>query len=300
MAMVVRANQHHHGIGGHISTFASCGDAVRSRLQPLLPRRTGRHRGGDQVYFQGHASPGVYARAFLEGRLTDAAAACTSAASCSGGGLVVLSASVADARLLAVPHRVDGARPDHVDLPGALQPLPARPRPARHRARSHVWAFLGDGETDEPETLGAITLAVARAARQPDLGHQLQPAAPRRPGARQRQDHSGAGSRLPRRRLERHQGHLGRRLGSAAGARRRTACSCSAWARSSTASIRSTPCRPAATSASTSSAPIRELLELVEDLTDDQAAQACAAAATTRRRSMRRTRRRSSTTARRR
>ena len=67
---------------------------------------------------------------------------------------------------------------------------------------------------------------LAREARQPDLRHQLQPAAARRPGARQRQDHSGAGRRLPRRRLERHQGHLGRRLGSAAGQRRNTACSC--------------------------------------------------------------------------
>jgi pyruvate dehydrogenase E1 component len=51
---------------------------------------------------------------------------------------------------------------------------------------------LGDGEMDEPESLGAISLAGAREARQPDLRHQLQPAAPRRPGARQRQDHPGA------------------------------------------------------------------------------------------------------------
>ena len=57
----------------------------------------------------------------------------------------------------------------------------------------------------------------AREARQPDLRHQLQPAAARRPGARQRQDHPGAGRAVPRRRLERDQGHLGRRLGSAAG-----------------------------------------------------------------------------------
>jgi hypothetical protein len=56
-----------------------------------------------------------------------------------------------------------------------------------------------------------------REARQPDLRHQLQPAAARRAGARQRQDHPGAGRALPRRRLERHQGGLGRRLGSAAG-----------------------------------------------------------------------------------
>ena len=81
-----------------------------------------------------------------------------------------------------------------------------------------VWVFCGDGEMDEPESLGAIALA-AREAGQPDFRHQLQPAAPGRPGARQRQDHPGAGRRLPRLGLERHQADLGRLLGPAAGAR---------------------------------------------------------------------------------
>ena len=74
---------------------------------------------------------------------------------------------------------------------------------------SKVWCFLGDGECDEPETLGSISLAGTRAARQPHLGRQLQPATPRRSGARQRQDHPRARGDVPRRRLERHQGHLG-------------------------------------------------------------------------------------------
>ena len=87
---------------------------------------------------------------------------------------------------------------------------------------------------------------LAREARQPDLRHQLQPAAARRPGARQRQDHPGAGSALPRRRLERHQGHLGQRLGSAARARQRRPAASSAWAKSSTASTRSTSVEPGA------------------------------------------------------
>ena len=56
-------------------------------------------------------------------------------------------------------------------------------------SKKRVWAFLGDGECDEPETLGAITLGLARKAQQSHLRHQLQPAATRRPGARQRQDH---------------------------------------------------------------------------------------------------------------
>jgi hypothetical protein len=82
-----------------------------------------------------------------------------------------------------------------------------------------VWAFMGDGEMDEPESLGAIGLAGARGPGQPGLRHQLQPAAPGRSGARQRQDHPGAGRRVPRRRLERHQGWSGAGLGRAAGAR---------------------------------------------------------------------------------
>jgi hypothetical protein len=80
----------------------------------------------------------------------------------------------------------------------------------RTRRDQKVWAFLGDGELDEPESLGAITLAAREQTRQPDLRGQLQPAAPGRAGARQRQDHSGTGGRLPGRRLERDQGDLGR------------------------------------------------------------------------------------------
>jgi pyruvate dehydrogenase E1 component len=60
-------------------------------------------------------------------------------------------------------------------------------------SQSRVWAFLGDGECDEPEAIGALTLARAR-ARQPDVRRELQSAATRRPGARQRQDHPGAGA----------------------------------------------------------------------------------------------------------
>ena len=134
----------------------------------------------------------------------------------------------------------------------------------------HVWAFLGDGETDEPETLGRDHAGRARKARQPDLRHQLQPAAARWPGARQRQDHSRAGRHLPRRRLERDQGHLGRRLGTRCWPRTSTACSSSAWAKSSTASIRSTPSCPASTFASTSSASIRSCRRMVRALSDEE------------------------------
>jgi pyruvate dehydrogenase E1 component len=97
MAMVVRANKHQPGIGGHISTYASAATLLEIGFNHFF-RGPDAPGGGDQVYFQGHASPGIYARAFLEGRLS---------------------------ALLAVPHGVDGPGPDHGHLPGPLQPLPA-------------------------------------------------------------------------------------------------------------------------------------------------------------------------------
>jgi pyruvate dehydrogenase E1 component len=76
-----------------------------------------------------------------------------------------------------------------------------------------VWGVFGDGEMDEPESMSALTLASAREAGQPGLGGQLQPAAPGRPGARQRPHHRRAGKAVPRRGLERHQAGVGQRLG---------------------------------------------------------------------------------------
>ena len=78
-AMVLRAGKKDLELGGHIASFASAAHAVRSRLQPLLARAHRRDIGGDLVYIQGHSSPGIYARAFLEGRLTRGAAATCSA-----------------------------------------------------------------------------------------------------------------------------------------------------------------------------------------------------------------------------
>ena len=137
---------------------------------------------------------------------------------------VVLSAPLADAGLLGVPDRVDGPRPDH--------------RRSTRRASTATCEDRGLADTGGPQGLGLPRRrrdgragdarrhhpGRAREARQPDLRRQLQPAAPRRPGARQRQDHPGARGRLPRRRLERHQGDLGRRLGSAARSATTTAC----------------------------------------------------------------------------
>ena len=218
--MVIKANKHADGIGGHLSTFASSRQPLRGRLQPLLPgqgrrpaRRPGLHPGPRRA---GHLRPGVPRRP-PRPRTTSTTSAARSAAS----GLSSLPAPAAHARLLGVPDGVDGPRPDQRDLPGPLQPLPAEPPASTTRRDSQVWCFLGDGECDEPETLGALSLAARENARQPDLRRQLQPAAPRRPGARQRQDHPGARGRVPRRGLERHQGHLGLEVGRAAAPRRR-------------------------------------------------------------------------------
>ena len=132
--------------------------ALRSRLQPFLPRQAGPEP-PDQVFFQGHASPGIYARAFLLGRLDRTAAGELPPRVGAGRRAVVLSASLAHARLLGIPHGVDGPGPDHGHLSGPVQPLSGRPRHQADAKASRVWAFLGDGECDEPETLGAITLA---------------------------------------------------------------------------------------------------------------------------------------------
>ena len=130
-------------------------------------------------------------------------------------GLVVLSASVADARVLAISHGVDGPGPDHGDLSGALHEIPGG-RGIASMGDRKVWAFMGDGEMDEPESLGAIALAAREHLDNLIFVVNCNLAAPRRPGARQRQDHPGTGGRLSRRRLERHQSDLGQQLGSAA------------------------------------------------------------------------------------
>jgi hypothetical protein len=95
--------------------------------------------GGDQIYFQGHASPGIYARAFLEGRLSASARRLPPGALArASAGAVVLPAPAADAGLLGVPDGVDGARPDERDLPGAVQPVPAPPRHQGHQPAARV------------------------------------------------------------------------------------------------------------------------------------------------------------------
>ena len=153
---MLRANKESSELGGHIASFQSAATLYDTGFMHFWHAPTAEH-GGDLVYVQGHSSPGIYARSFLEGRLSE-----EQLLQVPPGGRrrrpLLLPASLADAGLLAVPDRLDGPRPLDGDLPGPLSQVPAGPRPRRHGPRK-VWAFLGDGETDEPESLGAISLA---------------------------------------------------------------------------------------------------------------------------------------------
>ena len=215
MAMVTRANKANDGIGGHISTFASAATLYEVAFNHFF-RGKGDDYSGDQIYFQGHASPGMYARAFLEGRMTKQHLVNFRQELAAGGGLS------------SYPH--PWLMPNFWEFPTVSMGL--GPIMAIYQARFNKYLQdRGIKQTERPARLGLPRrrrirrarnagrdhAGRARGARQPDLRHQLQLAAARRPGARQRQDHSGAGRRLPRRRLERDQGHLGRQLGSAAG-----------------------------------------------------------------------------------
>ncbi len=157
MAMVVRANKQSAGIGGHISTYQSVATLFEVGFNHFFRSRTVDFA-GDQVYFQGHASPGVYARAFLEGRLSVEHLKNFRREVGPGGGLS------------SYPH--PWLMPEFWEFPTVSMGL--SPLAAIYQARfnryledrgladtrgSRVWAFLGDGEMDEPEALGAITLA---------------------------------------------------------------------------------------------------------------------------------------------
>ncbi len=187
------------------------GDPLRHRLHAFLARRDRGARRRPRLL------PGPQLARRLCARLPRGAADRGAAAQLPPGGRrqgpVVLSASLADAGFLAVPDRLDGPRAADGDLSGALPALSARPRPRRHRAAQGLGVLRR--RRDGRAGIARRDLARGpREARQPDLRHQLQPAAPRRAGARQRQDRPGARGRLPRRGLERDQGASGARAGT--------------------------------------------------------------------------------------
>ncbi len=153
--MVLRANKEYAGLGGHLSTYASSASLYEVGFNHFF---RGKDNGpGDQVFFQGHAAPGVYARAFLEGRLKEEQLAHFRR---EAGGL----------GLSSYPH--PRLMPDLWEFPTVsmgLGPLNAiyqarfnrylHARGLADTANCRVWAFLGDGECDEPEALGALSLA---------------------------------------------------------------------------------------------------------------------------------------------
>jgi pyruvate dehydrogenase complex dehydrogenase (E1) component len=123
LAMVVKANKQEEGIGGHISTYASAATLYEVGFNHFFKGKGDAHD-GDIIYFQGHAAPGIYARAFLEGTDGRGEARKLPARAEAGRRPIVLSAPVADAGLLGIPHGVDGAGADLGDLSGAFHALP--------------------------------------------------------------------------------------------------------------------------------------------------------------------------------
>ncbi len=157
VAMVLRGNNLSPGIGGHLATYASAASLYEVGFNHFF-RGKDADGMGDQVFMQGHAAPGFYARAFLEGRLTEAQLDHFRREVVPGQGL----SSYPHPRLM----------PDFWEFPTVsmgLGPLSAiyqarfnrylHNRGIKDTTGNRVWAFLGDGETDEPETLGALCLA---------------------------------------------------------------------------------------------------------------------------------------------
>ncbi|WP_117000720.1 pyruvate dehydrogenase (acetyl-transferring), homodimeric type [Desertimonas flava] len=156
--MVVKANKAADGIGGHLSTFASSASLYEIGLNHFF-RGKDNGNAGDQIYFQGHAAPGIYARAYLEGRL-------------EAEDLDHFRREIGRTPrgLSSYPH--PRLMPEFWEFPTVsmgLGPITAlyqarfnrylHNRRLKDTSESRVWAFLGDGECDEPETLGALSLA---------------------------------------------------------------------------------------------------------------------------------------------
>jgi len=157
MAMVVRANNESHGIGGHISTYASAANLYEIGYNHFF-KGPDHPNGADLVFFQGHASPGMYARAYLEGRLSEKNLENFRRELSKEGGLSsyphpwlmpefwqFATVSMGLAPILSIYQ----ARFLHYLIDRGIVEDTSR----------KVWAFLGDGEMDEPESKGALTLA---------------------------------------------------------------------------------------------------------------------------------------------
>jgi pyruvate dehydrogenase E1 component len=156
LAMVVRANKAYGELGGHIASYASAAEIFETGFNHFFRAQT-EDFGGDLVYFQPHSAPGVYARAFLEGRLTEAH-------------LANYRQEAGDQGLCSYPH--PWLMPDFWQFPTGsmgIGPLSAvyqarymrylEGRGLADTAGRHVWGVFGDGEMDEPESIAGLTLA---------------------------------------------------------------------------------------------------------------------------------------------
>ncbi|HET7314197.1 pyruvate dehydrogenase (acetyl-transferring), homodimeric type [Salinisphaera sp.] len=156
MAMVVQANRHHEGVGGHIASFASAATLYEVGFNHFFHAPSEKH-GGDLVFFQGHSAPGFYARSYLEGRLTE-------------DQLYNFRAESTGKGLPSYPHA--WLMPDYwqfATVSMGIGPINAiyqarfmrymRDRGVQDTTGRHVWCFCGDGEMDEPESKGAIGMA---------------------------------------------------------------------------------------------------------------------------------------------
>ena len=221
LAMVVRANRKPGDLGGHIASFASAATLYDVAFNHFFRASSRAENGdatrGDLVFFQGHCAPGVYARAFLEGRLSESQLE-NFRAETDGGGLS------------SYPH--PWLMPDFWQFPTVsmgLGPLMAiyQARFLRYlenrgvvpKSDRKVWAFMGDGEMDEPESMGAISLAAREELDNLIFVVNCNLQRLDGPGARQRQNHPRTRRRVSRPRLECHQSRLGILLGSAHRAR---------------------------------------------------------------------------------
>lgn len=157
MAMVVKANRVHNGLGGHISTYASLATLYEVGFNHFFRGPDGEGP-ADLVYFQGHASPGNYARAFLEGRLTAQHLHHFRQELAEGGGLSSYPHPYLMPNFWQFPSVSMGLAPiQSIYQAHFIRYMKARGFISGREPR--VWCFVGDGETDETETLGALALA---------------------------------------------------------------------------------------------------------------------------------------------
>jgi len=157
MAMVVRANRELNGIGGHISTYASAATLYEVGFNHFF-RGKNDPSGGDIIYFQGHAAPGIYARAMLEGRISEDDLKNFRRELSSERGLSSYPHPWLMPRFWEYPTVSMGLGPI-MSIYQARFNRYLEDRGIKDTSKQKIWAFLGDGETDEPESLGAITLA---------------------------------------------------------------------------------------------------------------------------------------------